>query len=133
MTMLAAVLPMIGCGGNESTDPVSHGKAIAKESCKECHDSGDGSYSGSTQTVAVGHSIFAKNISSDVETGIGGWTDAQVINAIKNGIDDEGMMLCSAMPRQAGKLSDEDLSDLVAFLRTLPAVSKEIPDSVCVI
>jgi mono/diheme cytochrome c family protein len=130
LTILAVTLPTIGCGGG-SSDPVSQGKSLAAANCKTCHDPGDGSYSGSTKTVAVGHQIFGKNLTPDPQNGIGSWTDAQVVAAIKTGVAANGSTLCSVMPRWAGMLSDEEINDIVAFLRTLPAVAKATPASTC--
>ncbi len=72
--------------------------------------------------------VYARNITSDKNTGVGNWTDAQLINAIHNGIDDKGEHLFPIMPYNTFHfMSDADVADLVAFLRTVPAVSNEVP------
>lgn len=74
-------------------------------------------------------SIPAANITSDKDTGVGGWTDAQLINAIRNGIDDQGNQLFPIMPYNTYHfMSDADVADLVAFLRTVPPVSNSVPE-----
>ncbi len=53
--------------------------------------------------------------------GIGGWTDAQIINAIQHGVDHAGNHLYPAFPYASyNKAELQDLVDLVAFWRTLP-------------
>jgi mono/diheme cytochrome c family protein len=127
--LLAGALPTIGCGG--STSQVSSGQALAVKNCKTCHDSGDGSYSGSKVTVVNGAKVYAPNISADQDTGVGGWTDEQLFAAIKSGVDDEGKTLCSAMPRWGTRIDDQAIHDIVTFLRTLPAVKNQVAESEC--
>jgi mono/diheme cytochrome c family protein len=122
--------PAAGCGGNSSDPPQANGLSLAKENCGACHDPGDGSYSGQTSTIKRGAMIFPANLTPDATTGIGTWSDDQIKNAIRTGVDDQGNQLCVDMPRFTG-LSDDQLSRIVAFLRALPPIAKEIPGSTC--
>jgi mono/diheme cytochrome c family protein len=71
-------------------------------------------------------SVPASNITPDQATGVGGWTDAQLTAAIRNGVDDTGKMLFPIMPYATYHfMSDADVADLVAFLRTVPAVANQ--------
>ncbi|MEO6600710.1 MAG: cytochrome c [Polyangiaceae bacterium] len=73
-----------------------------------------------------GGQLPAPNLTPDA-TGIGEWTDAQIINAIRNGVDDEGRTLDSAMPYWLfHNMSDSDAKDIVAFLRSLPPVAASV-------
>jgi hypothetical protein len=88
--------------------------------------------------VPADASVFPKNLTPDPETGLGCWTDQQILNAFLNGIDDQNASLCPKMPRFAGRLSDAgkfdgggDPSQIVAFLRSLQAVHNVIPESSC--
>ncbi len=75
-------------------------------------------------------SVTAKNITPDKETGIGDWTDDEVINAIRNGVDADGMPLFPIMPYVSFHfMSNTDVADLVAFLRTIPAVRNDVPEN----
>jgi mono/diheme cytochrome c family protein len=72
--------------------------------------------------------VPASNITPDPETGIGSWTDAQIAAAIRDGQRPNGELLMPVMPyQQYHLLSDQDTADLVAFLRTVPAVRNEVP------
>ena len=62
-------------------------------------------------------------------SGIGSWSDAQILAAIRGGTDDEGAALCSAMPRFV--VSEDDAQALVAYLKSLPPVKRAIPASEC--
>lgn len=112
---------------------IQRGAAVAKNSgCALCHSSpnaADGVLSGQTSPLPS-TMAYAPNLTPDKNTGIGDWSDDDIIKAVRSGIDDEGAELCMAMPRFAN-LSDGDVHDLVAYLRSLPAVNRDIPESVC--
>jgi|GEM_PF-1022405 len=74
-------------------------------------------------------SVPATNITPDKQTGIGSWTDDQLINAIRNGVDDGGNQLFPIMPYLSYHfMSDADVRDLVAYLRTIPAVPNSVSE-----
>jgi mono/diheme cytochrome c family protein len=74
--------------------------------------------------------IASRNITPDVETGIGGWTDGEKIRAIREGISRDGTMLFPMMPYERyRKMSDEDVMSLVAFLNTLAPVKHHVERS----
>jgi len=73
---------------------------------------------------------IAPNITPDRETGIGGWTDAEIARAIREGKHRDGHTLGPPMPfAQYRRLSDRDVRAMVAYLRTLPAVRNAVPRS----
>jgi mono/diheme cytochrome c family protein len=58
------------------------------------------------------------------------WTDAELARAIREGIRPDGSLIGPPMPFVMYRgLGDEDLAAIVAFLRTLPAVEGETPES----
>jgi mono/diheme cytochrome c family protein len=72
--------------------------------------------------------IVAPNLTSDVETGAGSWTDDQLARAIREGIGHDGRTLFPIMPYQNFReMSDEDLASVIVFLRSLPAIHHELP------
>jgi mono/diheme cytochrome c family protein len=74
--------------------------------------------------------VASRNITPDVETGIGAWTDGEKIRAIREGISRDGSPLFPMMPYGAfRKMSDDDVMSLVAFLNTLPPVKHAVPRS----
>ena len=72
--------------------------------------------------------IYAANITPDVETGIGSWTDGEKIRAIREGVDKNGRALFPIMPYSFYRyMSDEDVQSLVAFLDTIPPIKHQLP------
>ena len=119
-------------------DPVSKGRIMAQSICMECHSpriAGDRYHLDPNKLFAGGEEafegpwgkVYAVNISSDKETGIGGWTDAQIKQAITKGIGDEGEKLL-VMPWEIFQgLADEDVNNIIAYLRTVPPVRNTTP------
>lgn len=72
--------------------------------------------------------VFTPNITPDEETGIGAWSDDQLKVAIKTGIDNEGQLLFPVMPYHVyNGMADSDLEAVVAYLRSVNAVSNPVP------
>jgi mono/diheme cytochrome c family protein len=68
------------------------------------------------------------NLTPDKATGLGGWTDAQVATALTTGVRPDGRVLAPIMPWHAfAKLTKDDVSAIVAFLRSVPAISNKVP------
>ncbi len=73
---------------------------------------------------------YASNITPDRETGIGKWTDTQLIKAIREGIRPDGSLIGPPMPVMFYRgMSDEDVKAIVAYLRAQPAVKNSVPKS----
>ena len=70
-----------------------------------------------------GH-LRAPNLTPDKDTGIGNFTDGEILRAMREGIGRDGRALFPQMPYQtyAKTLSDDDALAIIAYLRTLPAV-----------
>ena len=73
---------------------------------------------------------YAPNITSDKTTGIGDWTDAQIIAAIREGKRPDGSIIGPPMPIALYRgISDSDAKAIVANLRQVKPVSNEVPKS----
>ncbi len=71
------------------------------------------------------------NLTPDTETGIGTWSDAQIIRAIREGLLPDGSLIGPPMPIGLYRhMSDADVTAIVAYLRTVPAVSNKAEKSV---
>ncbi|HZZ30782.1 MAG TPA: cytochrome c [Phenylobacterium sp.] len=65
------------------------------------------------------------NITPDKQLGIGAWTEAQFVDAMKRGTGRHGEHLYPAFPYSAYSLmKTSDVRDLFAYLQTLPAIAK---------
>ncbi len=89
-----------------------------------------------TAGVNVGQERFPgvlciRNITPDPDTGIGNWTDGELIRAIREGVDRNGEYLFPIMPYFIYRnLSDDDVQAVVAYMRKLPPVRSVRPRKV---
>jgi mono/diheme cytochrome c family protein len=68
------------------------------------------------------------NLTPDKDTGLGGWTDDQIMGAIRTGRRPDGRMLSEVMPYPSfAHFTDEDAHAVVAFLKSLPPVKNKVP------
>ncbi len=73
--------------------------------------------------------FYAPNITPDPENGIGAWSAGDFLAAMKYGRAPDGSFYYPAFPyRSYAGLSDEDVLDLAAYLKSLEAVSYEAPE-----
>ncbi|RXG97654.1 cytochrome c [Bradyrhizobium zhanjiangense] len=73
--------------------------------------------------------FYAPNISPDPADGIGKWTDADFVNAVMHGVSPSGQHYFPAFPYTSYQHARrEDVLDLFAYLKTLPAVAGKVRD-----
>lgn len=73
--------------------------------------------------------FYAPNISSDPTDGIGKWNDAEFVNAVMHGVSPDGGHYFPAFPYTSYQHARrEDVLDLFAYLKTLPAVAGKVRD-----
>ena len=106
--------------------------------CNDCHTPGallgkpdlSRALGGSEVAFAIpGLGVFAgPNLTPDKVTGLGDWTDDQIIAAITAGVTPKGRRLAPIMPYAAlSHLTSDDAHAIVAYLKTLPAVKNAVP------
>jgi mono/diheme cytochrome c family protein len=72
--------------------------------------------------------VYGTNLTADRETGIGAWSDGELVRAIREGISRDGRLIFPVMAYQFYHgLSDEDALAVVAYMRTLPPVRHQVP------
>jgi len=72
--------------------------------------------------------LVTPNITPDLETGAGTWTDDMLARAIREGVGHDGRPLIPLMPYDGFRnMSDEDLASVVAYLRSIPPVRNPLP------
>ncbi|WP_264565090.1 cytochrome c [Flavobacterium sp. N3904] len=72
-------------------------------------------------------SFYSKNITP---SGIGDWTDAEVMRAIASGVSKNGNALFPVMPHpHFGQMDKEDLESIIVYLRTLEPIENVVPGS----
>ena len=72
--------------------------------------------------------VYSTNITQDKETGLGEWTDQQVRDALVKGVRPDGSRILPVMPFEAySGMAADDITALIAYLRTLKPVRKPTP------
>ena len=103
--------------------------------CADCHGS-----AGSEDLVNKGAEValqggkafdlpigkaYPKNITPDMETGIGNLSDSQIARSLRYGVGYDGRALLDFMPFH--NTSDDDLTAIISYLRTMPPVKNKVP------
>jgi mono/diheme cytochrome c family protein len=72
--------------------------------------------------------FYPPNLTPDAETGLGRWSIAQMVTAIRTGIRPDGRILAPIMPYHSyAALTDADAAELAGYLKSLPAVRHAVP------
>lgn len=124
-------------------EAVARGEYLAKNvmGCIYCHSQGDPNapgapitdptpFAGRDWTDKDGPGVLvAPNLTFDGATGLGNWTDGEVVRAIREGVSRDGHALFMMMPYPvyAQTMSDEDALAIVSYLRSLTPVSRSLP------
>ena len=123
--------------------PVERGDCLVNTimACGTCHTQrdtngkpiADKAFSGGGLTLKTAAFIVtASNITPDVETGIGGWSDGEIAQALVTGMRPDhgrlaGVPLAAVMPANFYKaLLPDDLDAIVAYLRTVKPIRNEV-------
>src|SRR5439155_43488 len=90
---------------------------------------GTGSPSLSRRGEMPGLGVFVgPNLTPDPETGLGEWSEAQIVRALQTGKRPDGRELAPIMPWRAfANLTKSDAHAIAAYLKSLPAVSHRVP------
>jgi len=138
---LVAALSM-AAGAAAADTPLERGKYLVEGilTCGNCHTprvQGGALdtarlHAGGPQTWETSeYKVKGANITPDRETGIGGWSADQVLRAIRDGVRPNGQQLSPQMPYGYYKIfTPSDLEAVVAYVRSLLAVSSKVPASV---
>ena len=118
--------------GAFDTALLRHGEALAGiGACEVCHTSESGApFAGGRALPTPFGTVYSTNITPDVETGVGGWSEEAFRRAMRKGVDRRGRHLYPAFPYDHfTKVTDEDLHAIYAFLMTREPVAYEAPDN----
>ena len=123
----------------QAQTPVERGKYLVDTvmTCHNCHTpmgpngpQFDKALSGFLRFDEPPFDVTAPNITPDPETGIGGWSDAQIKTALLKGVRPSGVHLMVMPSNFYGILTPGDLDGIVAYLRSIPPVKNKVPDPV---
>ena len=98
--------------GGPPVEPIGAGRAcITRDSIPSGVNAGEGSFPGI---------LCIRNITPDKETGIGAWSDGEIIRAVREGVTRDGKGLFPIMPYFIYRnLADDDMEAIVAYLRSM--------------
>ena len=72
--------------------------------------------------------FYPPNLTSDRETGLGNWTEADIVRAVRTGVRPDGRVLAPVMPYASyAKLTDTDAAALAAYLKSLAPIAHQVP------
>lgn len=120
---------------------IAHGEYLANHvaACMDCHSQRDWSKLAAPpkpgthgaggdrfdQTMGLPGVFYARNITP---AGVGDWTDGELFRAITSGVSKDGSPLFPLMPYfNYAQLDEEDVKDIIAYLRTIPAIENKVP------
>src|SRR5262245_25385761 len=116
--------------------------------CQDCHSprASDGAYAGTGPDAGYdmrhlfggggiafhwkdGRWLIPPNLTPDPESGIGGWSEADIVKAMRTGMTPDGRQLNPMMPYNVAfrDMTDQDALDIARFLRSLPPVRSGRP------
>lgn len=125
----------------DGKDSVALGRYLADGllDCYSCHSAdfktnnyfepskSPGYYAGGNMLLdASAQKVYSANITPDRETGIGSWTEAQFIRALKGAFRPDGTSLLYPMQPYV-EMTDEEAKAVYAYLKTVPAIRKTRP------
>jgi mono/diheme cytochrome c family protein len=118
--------------------PVQRGEYLAIVSgCHDCHTPGGLWGAPDFSRALAGSDVgwqgpwgvtYAKNLTPDAVTGLGTWTEDEIIRALQSGVRKNGAPIGPPMPwPNFARYTREDVTAIVAYLKSLPAVSHQVP------
>jgi len=130
-----------GTGSTAAMTPVQRGEVVSYVSgCHDCHTPGALYGAPNFERVLSGSELgwegpwgvsYPRNLTPDVETGLGSWTDDEIVRALRSGVRKDGSPILPPMPWQnLARMSPEDMTALIAYLRSIPPVKHASPERV---
>ena len=137
--LVIGVLMTLGSAAQAAEAPLSRGAYLTTTmGCGDCHTPGyflgkpDTAHplSGSDVGFQVPHLgyFWGPNLTPDAETGLGNWTIAQIVTALRTGVRPDGRVLAPPMPwRNLAVLTDADAKAIDGYLKSLPPTQHRVP------
>ena len=143
VAMAAISCTRTGSGPAEMTaaEKIARGKELSYSAgCNDCHTPGTFYGAPDTTRLLSGSELgwegpwgvtYPRNLTPDPETGIGSWTEEQIVTAVRTGVRPDGSPILPPMPWPGfAHMSDADVQALAAFLKSIPHISHQVPDRV---
>ena len=121
--------------------PLQRGEYIATVAgCNDCHTPGTFYGGPDFKRQLSGSEVgwrgpwgvsYASNLTPDLETGLGTWTNVEIERALRSGVRKDGTPILPPMPwPNTARLTPDDMSSLIAYLKSLPPIVHKVPTNV---
>ena len=122
---LATLIALAAPAAAQDAAAIEHGKYLfGAAGCASCHTDvkNNGPLLGGGRALPTPFGTFyGPNITADKEHGIGAWTDAQFIQALRMGLSPKGEHYFPVFPYPSfTNMTDRDMLDLKAYIFSLP-------------
>lgn len=142
MTVAGAAILAVSQQAAKAETLVERGQYLANiMDCGGCHNTGAFTPEPNMKTPLSGSMIgfeipgmgifYPPNLTPDAKTGLGSWSDDEIIAAFTKGERPDGRILAPAMPWMSyGHISPDDAKALVTYLKSLTPVEHKVPGPV---
>lgn len=120
--------PPVNYGTGPQAELIKKGEYLTKAGdCIACHTTPGGkAFAGGLAMKTPFGTIYSPNITPDLQTGIGRWSEKDFIRAVREGISEHGRFYFPVFPfPNFNKLSDQDVIAIHAYLKSIPAVQQK--------
>ncbi len=111
---------------------------VSVAGCGDCHTPGHFLGKPDTARALAGSEVgfeipalgtfYGPNLTPDMKTGLGRWSEAEIVAAFTIGLRPDGRILAPAMPwRGYANFTPEDAAAIAAYLKSVPPVSNKVP------
>ncbi|HET6469814.1 MAG TPA: c-type cytochrome [Geminicoccaceae bacterium] len=136
------VVPSAAALPAHAQEPLARGEYLATiMDCGGCHTTGALVGQPDPAMYVAGSDIgfeipglgifYPPNLTPDPETGLGAWSEEDIVTAVRTGMRPDGRQLVPIMPwPHYAALTDEDAAALAAYLKSLPPIPHAEPPNV---
>lgn len=137
-TLVGAAVAFAAATKSTIVGKVARGKyLVTVMGCNDCHTPGTFYGAPDMKRFLAGSemgwagpwgTVYAANLTSDPQTGLGKWSEAEIAKTIRTGNRPDGRQLAPVMPwMNFASLTDADALAIAAYLKTLPPVTHAVP------
>ena len=139
VTLLMVLAAYLVASSARGEAPVERGRyLVGIMDCTACHTAGSLAGKPDPTKYLAGSDIgfeipelgifYPPNLTPDHATGIGAWSEQDIVTALRTGTRPDGRELAPIMPwRSYAALTDDDVHAIAAYLKSLPAVAHAVP------